>query len=215
MNKLQMIRKSKNMSQSELARKSGVNFRTLQDFDQGRKSLANAKGEMIYRLSLALECSTDELLSDTLDIIPDSNSLNLSQKKRMLSYLELMNVADNNYYNGSYSFPVLYPRRGVKMEHIYPTKQKLVAKLHDVLTPRDEILAVMLFGSSISMRCTYDSDTDLAIRLNESFNTTEIRNDISEIIQNICDWNADILWFDRISSEDRVYHDICKGVQIV
>lgn len=209
--KLQKIRISKNLSQNELAKLSGVNFRTLQDFDQGRKSLSNAKGEMIYRLSLALNVSTDELL----EINIDSMNHELAQKQRLKRYAEELRPRKMSYYSEYYTFPIVVSRSGVRMEHIYPTKQEIAAKIHDALSPRNDILSVMLFGSSISMRCTYDSDTDLAIRLNESENTKEKREEISELVQELCDWKADILWFDRISPNDRVYHDICRGVQIV
>ena len=212
---LQKLRLEQGLSQSQLAMISGVNFRTLQDFDQGRKSLTNAKGEMIYRLSQALKCSMDDLL--TGDVLMEANSISHDDKQfeRLSQYAKKLQPKNQPYYSEYYSFPVLVKRTGVKMEHIYPTKQKLVASIHDALTPRTEVCSVMLFGSSVSMRCTYDSDTDLAIRLNDSFNTREVRNDISELVQEICEWNADILWFDSLSPSERVYHDICRGVQIV
>ena len=50
------------ISQKELSDMSGVNFRLLQDYEQGRKKLLHAKSEMIYRLSAALDCSMEELL---------------------------------------------------------------------------------------------------------------------------------------------------------
>ena len=81
--KLQELRIKKGLSQSELSKLSGVNFRTLQDFDQGRKSLANAKGEMIYRLSTALDCTTDYLIQNSLsDIIDTSIKVNKSNHLR-------------------------------------------------------------------------------------------------------------------------------------
>ena len=215
MTKLQELRLKNNMSQSELARASGVNYRTLQDFDQGRKSLANAKGEMLYRLTIALGCSIDELMSDHIEIMPDFNISMSSQAARLQSYVDKLQNTKTHYYGEFYSFPVIIPCKGVKMEYIYPTKQRLVASIHDALTPRPEISAVMLFGSSITMRCTSTSDTDLSIRLYDEYTTSGIRDEISEIVQNLCDWNADIIWFDRINPNDRVYHDICKGVQIV
>ena len=215
MTKLQELRLKNNLSQSDLSKISGVNFRTLQDFDQGRKSLANAKGEMIYRLSNALACSIDDLLSDCIEFSPSPEILKNQQLSRLKAYVDKTKIKNAHYYSEYYSFPVLEERPGVKMEYIYPTKQKLIANIHDVLQERDEIVAVMLFGSSISMRCTFESDTDLAIRLHSEKNTTDVRNDISEIVQEICDWKADIIWFDRITPSDHIYHDICKGVQIV
>lgn len=62
--KLKELRESKKMSQSEVATLSGINYRTYQDYEQGHKDLAKAKGEVLYRLSLTLGCSMEELLSD-------------------------------------------------------------------------------------------------------------------------------------------------------
>ena len=41
------------------------------------------------------------------------------------------------------------------------------------------------------------------------------KNEISEKIQELTDWNADIIWYDRIDKSDRIYKNILKGVQIV
>lgn len=81
---IQKLRLQKGLSQSELARLSGINYRTLQDFDQGRKSLANAKGEMIYRLSMALECTSDNLLSDSVTLNISDDTKEILQKERLL-----------------------------------------------------------------------------------------------------------------------------------
>lgn len=61
---LQKRRKANGMSQSQLAELSGINFRSLQDYEQGRKTLFSARSEMVYRLSLALNCSMEDLLID-------------------------------------------------------------------------------------------------------------------------------------------------------
>ena len=53
------------LSQSEFAELTGVNFRTLQDYEQGRKPLASVKGEVLYRLSRGLGCSMEELLLES------------------------------------------------------------------------------------------------------------------------------------------------------
>ena len=61
---LQKRRISCGMSQSQLAERSGINFRSLQDYEQGRKTLFSARTELVYRLSAALNCSMEELLID-------------------------------------------------------------------------------------------------------------------------------------------------------
>lgn len=61
---LREIRKRKNLTQKELSQKSGVNFRSLQDYEQGHKKLASASGDILLRLSTVLGCTTEELILD-------------------------------------------------------------------------------------------------------------------------------------------------------
>lgn len=209
---LQNIRVSNNLSQSQLAKLSGVNLRTLQDFEQGRKPLINAKGEMLYRLSLALNCSINELLSDSIQDIEISIESPHSAK-HLEHYFE--HLTQQPLYDKYYTFPVIVPPCKVNMKRVYPTKQALVYKLHTTITQDPKISSIVLFGSSITMQCNKNSDTDLAIRLTDGYVNNDTKNSVSEHVQEICDWNADILWYDRLDTNERIYNDICRGVQIV
>lgn len=102
---------------------------------------------------------------------------------------------------------------GVDMCSIHPWKQRSVKKIHDALKDDVRVNKVVLFGSSINMRCRLDSDLDVVICMNDCSN--EAKLDVSEKLQIACDWTADILWFDRLSEEDRVYQEAKKGVIIV
>ena len=207
---IQRIRISKNLSQSQLATLSGVNLRTLQDFEQGRKPLKNAKGEMLFRLSSTLGCTINDLLCDSLldiELTPSPETHHLAQYYMFLSAGPL--------YSKYYSFPIIVPNSSVDMKRVYPTKQALIYELHSKLHSDQRITSIMLFGSSVTMQCTYESDTDLAIRLAENHTDNETKNSVSETVQEICNWSADIIWFDRINKDDKIFHDICRGVQIV
>lgn len=59
---LKELREEKGFSRRELAERSGVNLRSIQDYEQGHKKISSAKSETVYRLSLSLGCSVDELL---------------------------------------------------------------------------------------------------------------------------------------------------------
>lgn len=70
---LSELRKRNNLTQKELARMSGVNFRSLQDYEQGHKKLTSASGDILLRLSTVLGCTTEELLMDGFtgaDLLP-------------------------------------------------------------------------------------------------------------------------------------------------
>lgn len=112
-------------------------------------------------------------------------------------------------------YKVFYDIENVDMKRVFPTKQKYVKIINDSFKDDDRIACIVLFGSSVTDMCNQHSDMDLLIRLEESQISLENKNEVSEKIQEICDWKADILWYDRIDKNDRIYGNILKGVQIV
>ena len=52
------------MSQSELAKQSGVPVRTIQQYEQGQKEIDHARGETLLRLARALACSIEDILEN-------------------------------------------------------------------------------------------------------------------------------------------------------
>jgi transcriptional regulator with XRE-family HTH domain len=61
--RLQMYRKRLGMSQQELAERSGVNLRTLQEYEVGRKDVRRAAAETVLSLAGALWCSPSDLVN--------------------------------------------------------------------------------------------------------------------------------------------------------
>lgn len=60
--RIKEYRKKKGLTQEALALQAGVNYRSLQDYEQGHKKLSSANGDILLRLSTALGCSIEELL---------------------------------------------------------------------------------------------------------------------------------------------------------
>lgn len=113
------------------------------------------------------------------------------------------------------TFPTVHNHSTVPVKYIYPLKQRDIINIHEAVKDDTRINNIILFGSSVTMRCTKSSDIDLSVRLNPDYIDNTVKNDISDKIQEACNYNADIIWFDRINSNDRVYANITKGVQIV
>lgn len=63
---LKKLREQKGLSQREVSEISGVNLRSLQDYEQGHKSIVSAKGETLYRLSYALDCTMEDIVATEL-----------------------------------------------------------------------------------------------------------------------------------------------------
>ena len=56
------LRKYAGISQKELADKTGVPLRTIQQYEQGQKNIAHAHADVVVRLSRALYCDIEDLL---------------------------------------------------------------------------------------------------------------------------------------------------------
>lgn len=62
MSKLKEARERAGLTQKKLSERSGVNLRTIQDYEQERKSINKAQGLSLYRLADALNVTIEELL---------------------------------------------------------------------------------------------------------------------------------------------------------
>lgn len=62
--KLRKIRESRQLSQGELAKLSGVNIRSIQLYEQRVNDIDKAQAQTLYKLSRALGCSVEDLLEN-------------------------------------------------------------------------------------------------------------------------------------------------------
>lgn len=60
--KLKRVREAAGLSQSELAKKSGVSLRSIQMYEQRQNDIDKAQGHTLYKLSVALGCDIETLL---------------------------------------------------------------------------------------------------------------------------------------------------------
>ena len=104
--KLKELRELKNMSQREVAGLSGINYRSYQDYEQGHKDLAKAKGDMLYRLSLTLGCSIEELLSDYIVYDTEEVEVTTTRIEDLTKFeIEHYKIFEPNYkINGRWKF---------------------------------------------------------------------------------------------------------------
>lgn len=62
--RLKELRKSRNLSQSQLADKAGINVRVLQHYEQGSKNFDHARLDTILKICIALECKLEEIIEN-------------------------------------------------------------------------------------------------------------------------------------------------------
>lgn len=63
MTNLKRMRESMGMSQSELAKRSGVNIRMIQHYEQGQKDIDHAWAIRVVRLAEALDCGIKDIMN--------------------------------------------------------------------------------------------------------------------------------------------------------
>jgi Helix-turn-helix. len=64
MSKLQEMRNRAGLSQKDLAERSGVNFRAIQDYEQKHKNIDGAKIGTLAALSVALGCKISDIMEN-------------------------------------------------------------------------------------------------------------------------------------------------------
>ena len=59
------------MSQSQLAKASGISVRVLQDYERGARDISGAKLATLLKLCKVLECSLRDIITDqeTIDLL--------------------------------------------------------------------------------------------------------------------------------------------------
>ena len=62
--KLKRIREARGLSQSELAKLSGVSLRSIQMYEQRGNDIDKAQGQTLYKLSVILGCQIEDLLEN-------------------------------------------------------------------------------------------------------------------------------------------------------
>lgn len=62
--KIKELRKQKGMSRQELSEKTGINSRTLESYEQGRKDINGAKLKTLLKLCATLNCNLGDILED-------------------------------------------------------------------------------------------------------------------------------------------------------
>lgn len=111
---LKEIRKRRNMTQRELANMCGINYRSLQDYEQGHKKLMSANGDILLRLSTVLGCTLSELLlSDSVTGSPllAGNKVDPSTIHSQKIFCEKYNIS-GRWICGNHSVATMFYFRG-------------------------------------------------------------------------------------------------------
>lgn len=92
---LKELRELRGLSRKQVAALSGINLRSLQDYEQGHKDITRARSEIVYRLSVALGCTMEEILTPYMISAADGaagGKISLSQRE-----IEACSIYSKNY----------------------------------------------------------------------------------------------------------------------
>ena len=64
MTKLQKLRLNKGLTQRDISNKTGLNYRTYQQYEQGAKKIDHARFDTILKICIVLDCDIEEILEE-------------------------------------------------------------------------------------------------------------------------------------------------------
>lgn len=189
-----------NMSVYALSKGSGVPYTTLNELVNNKKDIDECSFKTVSRLAAYLGVTIEKLYyivsSKSQSAPTPSHSWNDARDKK-------------------YAFPIIVASNNYDASRIHPLKQELTLKIYKKFKTDKRISELILFGSSTTIRCNNKSDVDFAIKLLPDYTNNSVKDEISEEIQKICEWKADIIWMDRIPEGSKIYNNISKGVKLI
>lgn len=86
------LRKRAGLTRAQLAEETGINFRTLEAYEQGRKDINGAKLKTLLKLCQALDCELEELITDseTKELLKFRDERENYKKRKMYSYYAIL-----------------------------------------------------------------------------------------------------------------------------
>ena len=185
------------MSIYKLSELSNVPYTTLNELVNGKKRLEDCKIKTISSIAKALNISIEALLK-------------LIEKKE-----ERLSTSWQEKRNKAFIFPLIKENKNYDASRIHPLKQRIINDVYDLVSKDYRIKKVIIFGSSVNIRCNRNSDIDIGVLLKEDLFNIENKNQISEAIQKVTDYNSDIIWLNSIDKKSQLFTNIySEGVII-
>lgn len=187
---LKQIIEEKGLSVYKLAKISNIPYTTAYELVMGKKNIQECNIKTVSAIADALNIPIDSLINNKN--IKLSNSWQENKEKEFV-------------------FPIIQENKDINMSRFHPLKQKNINIIFNIVNKDSRIEKVIVFGSATNIRCNKDSDLDICITLKKDFVDNNSKNEISEKIQEAINYDADIIWNDRLNKETKIYNNIQKG----
>ena len=99
------------------------------------------------------------------------------------------------------NFPVVVNTECRNINRVYPLKQKQVAEIYLRARNFDIIRKIIVFGSSVTPKCTIRSDLDLCVDADVSDGMKVY--EMQKVFGEVCDWNCDIVMYSNMGNSLR------------
>lgn len=186
-----------NISIYKLSEISNIPYTTLNELVNGKKNINDCKIKTIEGLAHSINLSIEALMN-----LFKNNDIILSN-----SWEE---CKDKVYY-----FPIIVNNENYDASRIHPLKQKKINEIYNITKNSNIIDKIIIFGSSVNIRCNKNSDIDIAVKIKDQYFTKENQNMISEKIGEITEYYFDMVWLNTIDKQSQLYYNIeNKGVII-
>ncbi len=187
----------RNLSIYRLSEMSEVPYTTINELVNKKKQICDCKIKTIENIAKALNISIETLL-------------NLLQGERKFISNSWENNRDKKFY-----FPIIVENENYECDRIHPLMQRKINDIYYYVSNDNLIEKVIIFGSSTNIRCNNKSDIDIAIKLKEERYNKDSQNFVSEKIQEITNFNSDIVWLNSLDENSKLFYEInFKGVVI-
>jgi predicted nucleotidyltransferase len=96
------------------------------------------------------------------------------------------------------------------LQHVYPIMQSYVQQIIRSTFP--DVTKIILFGSSITMKCNIESDLDIAIQTN--IYDLRVFHAVREMIERMIPIKCDVLYYNDIAQGDQLLTEVNTGLVI-
>jgi len=190
--------KIRNESIYKISKNSNIPYTTLNEIVLNKKNICDCNVGTLKKLAKYFNITIEALI----DICENKNII-ISNSWYENKYKKFK---FNNITNYNYDF----------LTYIHPLNQKKIAKIYNSIKDIQNIKRVIIFGSSVNIRCNKNSDIDIYIDLKDKNASRDIKNNISDLIQKSNDYNEsiDIIWSGSIDEKTEMYKNIMNGIII-
>ena len=122
-----------------------------------------------------------------------------------IAYEEFISIEKYMLKGKNDSFKVINKNRYKNIEHVHPIQQENVGKIVNALMDYETVKKIIIFGSSVTPKCNYQSDLDVYVELDKEENVKTY--DVDVPVDFWTNFNVDPKMLEEIKMKGVVVYD--------